>query len=162
VTAFAPQRLDRTLTCWRIGDPEGRFPIFDARGSILYPGRWNTSQSPVIYAAENFATAMLEKLAHGKGAMPPNQHAIEITCPAGLSYEIVTKDKLRGWDRPEPDVSCRFGERWVNDARSAILIAPSFVARVERNIIINPVHPEFGTIRYALPEPVYWDTRLFT
>jgi len=35
------QALDRTLTAYRIGDPAGAYPIFDATGSRLFPGRWN-------------------------------------------------------------------------------------------------------------------------
>ena len=59
---MTPQRLDRVLTAWRIGDPDGAFPIFDATGSTLYPGRWNGARTPMIYASEHYSTAMLEKL----------------------------------------------------------------------------------------------------
>src|SRR5690606_22257013 len=81
------QTLDRTLTCYRIGDPEGAWPIFDATGSRVAPGRWNTARTPLIYASEHYATAMLEKLANGSGDLPPDQHYIEITIDAGVSYE---------------------------------------------------------------------------
>ena len=54
------QILDRVLTAYRIGDPDGSYPIFDATGSQLAPGRWNTAASPIIYASEHYATAMLE------------------------------------------------------------------------------------------------------
>jgi len=55
------QILDRTVVAYRIGDPAGAYPIFDAAGSKLYPGRWNTPTSPLIYASEHYSTAMLEK-----------------------------------------------------------------------------------------------------
>ena len=48
---MTPQILDRTLTAYRIGDPAGAYPIFDATGSTIAPGRWNTPGSAVIYAA---------------------------------------------------------------------------------------------------------------
>src|SRR5438094_293953 len=79
------QRLDRILTCYRIADPEGSYPIFDTTASRLYPGRWNTPASPVIYASEHYSTAMLEKLVHGNGQVPPNQHFILITIPNGAA-----------------------------------------------------------------------------
>jgi tripartite-type tricarboxylate transporter receptor subunit TctC len=41
---------------YRIGDPDGAYPIFDATASRLYPGRWNTSASPMIYASEHGGT----------------------------------------------------------------------------------------------------------
>ena len=156
-----PQQLDRTLVCYRIGDPKGEFPIYDARGSAVFPGRWNDASTPVIYASEHYSTAMLEKLVRGSGALPPNQHFIAITVPKGTSYEVVTKDHLSGWDTLEPAASREFGARWVREGRSAILLVPSYVARIERNIVINPRHAEAGSIETRLPEPVWWDQRLF-
>jgi RES domain-containing protein len=158
---FAPQRLDRTLVCYRIGDPNGEFPIYDARGSALFPGRWNTPDTPVIYAGENYSTAMLEKLAHGNGHLPANQHYVAITIPKTTSYESVTKDHLPGWDTPEPTVSRDFGAAWVKEARSAVLLVPCFVARLERDVVINPAHPDAAHIEVGLAEPVWWDRRLF-
>jgi RES domain-containing protein len=155
------QILDRTLTCYRIGDPDGEFPIYDATGSRLFPGRWNLPDTPVIYAAENYSTAMLEKLVTGNGKIPPNQHAITITIPRGSSYEVVTKDLLPGWDTLDPTVSQDFGAAWARQQRSVVLLVPSYVARQERNVIINPNHPEARTIEVSLGEPVWWDARLF-
>jgi len=158
---FEPQRLDRTLICYRIGDPRGEFPIYDARGSTIVPGRWNDTKSPVIYSGEHFSTAMVEKLARGRGALPPNQHFIAISVPRGTSFEGVSKDHLRGWDSLEPVKSREFGSRWVHEARSAILLVPSYVVRIERNFVINPGHPDAAAIETSLPEPVWWDERLF-
>lgn len=155
------QVLDRTLTAYRIGDPAGAFPIFDAMGSTLAPGRWNTRGSPVIYASEHYATAVLEKLAHGGGALPPNQHYVVITIPRGVSYEVLNEAALPGWDAMPATVSKTFGERWALEKRAAILIAPSVIARVERNIVVNPAHPDFAAITASLHQPVYWDRRLF-
>jgi RES domain-containing protein len=73
----------------------------------------------------------------------------------------VTKDHLPGWDTPEPSVSRACGARWMRQARSAILLVPSFVARLERNVVINPAHPDVGKITASLPEPVWWDAKLF-
>lgn len=155
------QRLDRTLTCYRIGDPAGAWPIFDATGSTIAPGRWNTPGSPVIYASRHFSTALLEKLVHGSGRLPPNQHFVEITVPAGAGYEMFSPPALPGWDAMPPAASREFGERWCRDRRSLVLLVPSVVARVDHNVLINPAHPEFGTIETGLNVPVFWDRRLF-
>lgn len=155
------QTLDRTLFCYRIGDPDGAYPIFDDTGSRLYPGRWNTPEAPTIYASEHYSTAMLEKLVHGNGQLPPNQHFITITIPRGLSYEVVSKDRIAGWDRLEPVESRAFGARWIAERRSLILLVPSYVARMERNVLINRAHPEFFSIETSLAEPVWWDARFF-
>ncbi len=155
------QILDRVLTCWRIGDPNGAYPIFDATGSTRYPGRWNTASSPVIYTSGHYSLAMLEKLAHGSGCMPPNQHFIRITVPNGLSYEVLDTAALPAWDHPGYIASRPWGERWQQERRSAVLLVPSVVARVEYNVLINPEHVQFPAITHGLHQPVWWDSRLF-
>lgn len=155
------QTLDRTLSSFRVGDPNGAYPIFDATGSTIAPGRWNTPGSPLIYTSEHYSTALLEKLVHGSGRLPPNQHYIQITLPKGLSYEVFSPPTLLGWDSMPATVSKLFGEQWSAERRSAILLVPSVVARLDRNVLINPAHPEFATIQASLHEPVYWDRRLF-
>ena len=155
------QRLDRTVVAYRIGDPAGAYPIFDANGSKLFPGRWNTPASPMIYASQNYSTAMLEKLVHGSGSLPPNQHFIRITIDPGVSYEMFSEPHHPGWDRADMSVSKPFGETWLQQARSAILLVPSVVARMEHNVLINPAHPDAGHIQASLHQPVWWDGRLF-
>lgn len=155
-----PQRFDRVLTAYRIGDPAGAYPIFDATGSRLAPGRWNTENSPLIYASEHYATAMLEMLANGAGQCPPNQHFIQITLPSGVSYEGLNPAHLPGWDTSRATVSQSFGATWHGERRSLLLLVPSIVARMEMNVLINPAHPEFPRITHSLHQPVWWDRRL--
>jgi RES domain-containing protein len=156
-----PQRLDRVLAAFRIGDPDGAHPMFDATGSRLAPGRWNTEASPLIYASEHYSTAMLEILANGTGRLRPNQHFIEITIPNGVSYELLNPAHLPGWDATRATASKRYGAVWQTSRRSLLLMVPSVVARMERNVLINPEHPEFPRVTHSLYQPVWWDRRLF-
>ena len=155
------QVLGRTLASFRIGDPNGAYPIFDPTGSTIASGRWNTPASPVIYTSEHYSTAVLEKLVHGSGRLPPNQHYVQVTIPRGVSYEIFSTAALPGWDTMPAVASKKFGEEWCLQKRSAILLVPSVVARLDNNILINPDHPEFSAIGVSLHQPVYWDKRLF-
>ncbi|MEQ1890303.1 MAG: RES domain-containing protein [Alphaproteobacteria bacterium] len=156
------QKLNRVLKCYRIGDDNGAHPIFDAIGSTISPGRWNRTESAVIYTSEHYSTAMLEKLVHLNGKIPANQHFIEITLPNGLSFEMVTPHTLPGWEAEDMKVAKDFGTDWQKQNRSAILIVPSLAARMESNIVINPSHPEFSKITHSLHTPIWWDARLFT
>ncbi len=158
---MSAQTLDRVLTAWRIGDPSGEHPIFDAAGSRLWPGRWNTRLSPMIYASEHYSTAMLEKLVHGNGRMPPNQHWIAITIPPGVSYEMLSAAHHAGWDAEDCLVSRAYGETWQRSGRSLLLLVPSVVARMERNVLINHAHAELHRITTSLHQPIWWDRRLF-
>jgi len=155
------QKTDRVLTCYRIGDPAGVHPIYDSEGARLFPGRWNTAASPIIYTSEHYSTAMLEKLVHASSVLPPNQHYIEITIPNGVSYEVFQTAKHPGWDAKREDICKEFGERWYLEARTALLLVPSIPARIERNFLINPSHPDAKGITHKLPEPVWWDDRLY-
>jgi RES domain-containing protein len=155
------QKTDRILTCFRIGDPRGAHPIYDSQGARLYPGRWNTPASPIIYTSEYYSTAMLEKLVHGSSVLPPNQHYVRITIPNGISYEIFQTADHPGWDGKRELICKRVGLAWVKEQRSAILIVPSIPARLDRNILINLAHPDAATITHELPAPIWWDERLY-
>ena len=121
------QILDRVLRCHRIGDPDGAYPIFDATGSKLSAGRWNTAACPMIYTSEHYSTALLEKFVHGSGRIPPNQHDIEITIPNGLSYEVFDPATLPEWLHASATASKAYGDEWQSSRRSLLLIAPSVV-----------------------------------
>ena len=158
---MTPRTLPETMRAFRIGDPAGQFPVWSTEGAKRVAGRWHEAGAEVIYASESYSTAMLETLAHWNGALPPNQHFIEITVPAGTSYEVVTADIVPDWFHPNAEASRRFGLRWYRENRSAILIVPSVVARMDRNLLINRRHPDFAGISVGLETPIWWDHRLF-
>ena len=85
------------MRAYRIGDPAGRHKIYSGEGAALAEARWHEKGQEIIYCSEHYSTAMLEKLAHFNGILPPNQHFIEITIPNGVSYEVVITDMLPGW-----------------------------------------------------------------
>jgi len=155
------QNTDRVIFCFRIGDPDGAYPIYDSEGARLYPGRWNTPTSPIIFTSEHYSTAMLEKLVHANAVMPANQHYIRITIPNGVSYEVFQPARHPGWDAKDESICKVFGETWYRERRSALLLVPSIPARLERNILINPTHSDAPKITHELPEPVWWDERLY-
>lgn len=135
--------------------------MWSPEGARRTSGRWHEAGDAVIYAAEHYSTALLEKLAHWNGTLPPNQHFIEVTIPAGTSYEVVTADILPDWCTTSGMAARRFGHQWYEEKRSAILLVPSVVARVERNVVINSRHADFNRLTAGLETPVWWDRRLF-
>ncbi len=104
---------------------------------------------------------MLEKLVHGSGKLPPNQHFIVITIPNGLSYETLDTAALPHWYRQTCTASKPYGETWQQSKRSLLLIVPSVVARPENNFLLNPEHAEYAKVTHSLHRPVWWDGRLF-
>lgn len=148
------------MRAFRIADR--RFPIFDGTGARLIGGRWNTPGHSVIYAAETFAGALLEVLVHSNlGRIPRTQASVEITIPEGISVEILTPDALAGWDAADQLASRAYGDRWLEEHRTAVLLVPSVVTGGrERNVLLNPEHPDFARIVASPPENVFWDERL--
>jgi RES domain-containing protein len=104
---------------------------------------------------------MLEKLVHANLAMPANQHFIKITIPNGVSYEVFQTAAHPGWDSRNETICKAFAQTCHDEKRSALLIVPLIPARIERNFLINPVHPDARGITHRLPEPVWCDERLY-
>jgi RES domain-containing protein len=146
---------------YRIAD--ARHTIFDGSGAALIGGRWNSPGRPVIYAAASYAGAMLERLVHaGTGQIPKHQKVVLIRIPARVSVEVWPLEKLpQRWAADDNLASRAFGDQWLAQLRSAVLMVPSAVAKYEHNVVINPLHADFKWIGTSRPEPVQWDARLF-
>ena len=71
-----PGSLDVNLTAYHLGDPNGEFPFYGDEGAALYHGRWNSVGVRVIYVAEHYETALLEKLVHLNFILPRTMHWI--------------------------------------------------------------------------------------
>ena len=144
---------------FRIAD--GRHPVFDGTGAAVHGGRWNSPGRHIIYGAETFAGALLEVLAHANiGRIPKNQVYIEIQVPEGVAIEALGVDELPGWDATDLEASRAYGDAWYDEGRTAVLLLPSVVTRIERNVLINQVHPDFMRLRVTEPVRVAWDARL--
>ena len=152
-------RRSGPLRAFRIADM--RHTILDGTGAMLYGARWNSPGRRIIYAAETYAGALLEILVHASGGVPLSQGYIEIAIPAGMSIEEITPEDVPRWDQPSFRTARGFGDQWYDERRTPVLIVPSVVTLVERNIMINQEHPEFARIRASRPLPVRWDARLW-
>ncbi len=147
------------MRAFRIADM--RHAIFDGTGAMLHGARWNSAGRRVIYASETYAGALLEILVHGSGSVPRSQGYVEIEIPAGVPVEELAPDGLPHWDSASFETARTFGDRWYDQRRTPVLMVPSVVTRVERNILINQEHPDFARIKSSPALPVRWDTRLW-
>jgi RES domain-containing protein len=151
----------RPERAFRIADE--RFTIFDGTGAFLHGGRWNSPGWRVVYASETYPGAILEILVHSRIGKAPRTHAwIEITIPPTVSVEYAERDAVDGWDAPESRPARQFGDVWLRETRTAILVVPSLAAAgLAQNILINQDHPQFTQLTATSPQPVIWDSRLF-
>jgi RES domain-containing protein len=147
------------LRAYRIADM--RHAIFDGTGAMLHGARWNSPGRRVIYAAETYAGALLEILVHASGGVPKSQGYIEIDIPAALEIEQIEPDEVPHWNAQSYETARAFGNRWYDERRSPVLLVPSVVTQVERNVLINQEHSDFPLIRASQPLLVRWDARLW-
>lgn len=106
---------------------------------------------------------MLEILAHANiGRVPQTHQYIVAEVSEDVSVEIIQENLLpQVWDLENTASARAFGDQWLNEARSAILIVPSVIARLDRNAIVNPFHPDAKKLIVSEPQKVIWDKRLF-
>jgi RES domain-containing protein len=143
------------VIAYRIGSPA--HPLLDGSGAATSgDARWNSQGRYVVYAAEHYATALLEKAAQlNSPKIPRSLVYVRIEVPAGASVEEVPPEDLPGWDSEHKTDSQRFGDRWYDEQRSLILFVPSLAAPgLERNVLINQHHPEFAGVTASDPEHV--------
>lgn len=124
----------------------------------------NSPVPPVIYGALSLAGAILDVLVHSRIGKVPRQHVVVVAnVPDDIAFERAGQNDLpAGWDALDDARTARsFGDRWLADMRSAVLIVPSVVAHLECNALVNPMHPDAAKLVISAPEPVRWDQRLF-
>jgi RES domain-containing protein len=136
---------------------------FDGEGARLAGGRWNLRGTAVVYASETLSLAALEYLVHLNIALAPDDLvAVLADVPDTLpATRLEAADLPRGWRRyPAPDALAELGAAWAAARRTAVLSVPSALVPQERNLILNPAHPDFPKIRLHLPERFSFDPRL--
>ena len=149
------------MIAYRIAD--ARHPIFDPTGARLHGGRWNSVGARVIYAAESYAGALLEILAHSNLSQPPKNHrVVRIEIPADVEIESVVREGVPGWDAEDAGASRIYGDEWIRFRRTAVLRVPSVITQGrEYNLVLNTGHPDFKMIHAGASETVHWDAGLF-
>ncbi|HEX9893470.1 MAG TPA: RES domain-containing protein [Gemmatimonadales bacterium] len=149
------------MVAWRTC--KTRHDPWDGTGAALEGGRWNSPGRPVLYAADTFAGTLVEILAHSARprTLPGAHHSIRLDLPDELLEEL-QPGSLSGWHLPYSMAARAFGDQWLVEARTPVLVVPSVPARpVGRSVLINPMHAEAPRIARSAPFVVRWDDRLF-
>lgn len=149
------------LVAFRVADD--RFPLLDGGGASRASGRWHTTGRYVIYAGLGFAVALVEMLVRMRTRELPEGHQLaEILVPGTVEVEEIGADDIPSWSNADRAASQTYGDAWYDSGRTAVLIVPSVPTMgLERNVLINQRHPQFGQITAGSPRPVVWDARLF-
>lgn len=118
----------------------------------------------MVYLASSPSLAILETLAH----INPTEFGerkllqLEITAPTieRVSPTVLLRI-LR--DAPPHDLEVltrQFGSQWALEGSSLLLEVPSMVVPIEKNYLLNPLHPETNRVRIIREEIVRLDWRI--
>jgi RES domain-containing protein len=152
---------------WRISKRRYANPpsaAFDGEGSRRRGGRWTPPGQRVAYASSSLALASLEYFVNlDPQDAPADLVSIQVTIPVSVRYEQISVTSLPvSWcDMPFPRELWAIGERWLLAGSSACLLVPSAVIPEELNLLINPSHPDFGTLQFGEPAEFIFDQRMW-
>jgi RES domain-containing protein len=153
---------DRTV--WRIIPGRYADRAFDGEGTRLYGGRWNHAGTSLVYCSSTLSLAALEYFVNLEPLLaPPDLVAVPAEIPAEVSRSELDAALLPpDWrSYPAPERLQDLGSGWIRSGGSAVLFVPSAVIPRERNVLLNPAHPDFPKIRIGTPEPFSYDPRMW-
>lgn len=127
-------------------------------GARIAGGRWNSPGIPAIYCGESLALCVVEILVH---AVTADERAdprawFKITVPKSACQTVAARRLPRGWNDPiaHPQ-TVAIGDEWLQAKECVALRVPSAVVPGERNVILNPQHPQFRKlVKWAKPIPL--------
>jgi RES domain-containing protein len=152
-------RLYRIARTCHAGDLSGE-------GARRAGGRWNRKGTAVLYTADSVALATLEMLVHLPLNLLPHDYALAVfELPDRLAVETVDGESLpANWKKyPAPPELGELGTRWAQGAATVAFRVPSAVIPDGEgwNVLLNPLHPDFGHVRCAEITPYRFNERLF-
>lgn len=150
------------MILWRLT----RRPYADlsGRGGQLADGRWHTRGRPVVYCAGTAALAVLEVRVHldlPLDLLPDDDVLMKIEAPDNLEVRSVASDDLPDAWRSREDLCRALGDAWLEEGPTALLSVPSAIVEVERNVLLNPRHPDARQVAVGEVMSFGWDDRLF-
>ncbi len=117
-----------------------------------------------MYLAATPASALVEILVHLElrdGAFPRSFQLLKVQVPETVSRERLEEATLAPDWIQDNRISRGAGDRWIDEARSALLEVPSAIIPETSNWLLNPMHPDSAAISIAWHRPYPYDGRLF-
>jgi RES domain-containing protein len=150
------------MQVWRLFPGRFRASAFSGVGGLYAAGRWNHQGTLMVYTATSRALAALEFFVN----LEPNEAPDDLLlAEAAVPDEMVEQLDLRrlpsNWRELNNPVCRDLGSEWAASSRSTALQVPSAVVEGDWNVLLNPMHPDFGRIQLAEPRPFHYDERMF-
>ena len=140
------------MLAWRLC--RAAFADLTGEGERHYGGRWNTPGHPVVYAASDAALAVLEVRVHLD--LPP-----DLLPDDYLLLTIDLGDLTTEHVATIPTDPAAFGDTWLREQRTALLLVPSLIVPESANVLLNPVHPHAARASIVARRRFAFDHRLW-
>ncbi|MHB8816294.1 MAG: RES family NAD+ phosphorylase [Steroidobacteraceae bacterium] len=153
------------MRLWRLSSAR-RARDFTGGYGLLHSGRWNSAGRPITYCSTAPSLAALEKRVHVTDpALLPPQSLIEYEAPDDVPQRTIDlADLASDWVHREVDTQ-QLGDRWLDSIAEPLLIVPSVIMPLsnapDRNVLINPRHPDVPRIKIVRIVSLELDPRLF-
>ena len=153
----------KLITAWRIVKTKHAATAFSGEGATRASGRWHSRGTPVVYAAESRALAVLELMVHLEAdELLKHYRLISATFDESLVKVLQVADLPADWKRGRPPVATKhIGDDWIASNKSVVLKVPSVLVPAENNYLLNPNHPEFAGVRISVEREFRYDLRMF-
>ncbi len=131
-------------------------------GSTLVSGRSHQAgKAAILYTSSNVSLAILEYVVHLPPAvMPPNLLLLTLEIPDAGIVNVPGAYLPDNWNKKGyHDNVQQWGTKWLQSLSSLAIAVPS-VTSPDNNILVNPSHPDFGSVAIIDSRPVTLDDRL--
>jgi RES domain-containing protein len=117
----------------------------------------------VVYASTSGALAAVETFVNLEPNLRPKDLvSIEGDIPDTIEIGKVALENLPAdWHQSRDEALREVGDEWVRAGKTVALLVPSAAIRGEWNLLLNPVHADFSSIKFQSPEPFDFDIRMF-
>ncbi|HTP29331.1 MAG TPA: RES family NAD+ phosphorylase [Anaeromyxobacteraceae bacterium] len=150
------------MRVYRLANLRDPTNAFSGEGARRVAGRWHPAGLAIVYTSSSQALALLEVLVHAElSQLKTIGYAFAVDIPDELIETPDLKSLPAGWNHPRRSDHARaFGLEWAASKRSLALAVPSVIVPQERNVLINPAHPDFRALAIGNAVPLPFDERL--
>lgn len=117
-------------------------------GAEKLGGRWNEIGTRAVYCSENISLALLEYYVHSENIanLPKEILVAKIQIPDDFVIEELEELPKRWNQYPYSSKTAAIFTKLVKERNIFALRVPSTIVGQESNIILNPLHKEFGKV----------------
>jgi RES domain-containing protein len=146
-------RVYRISKCEFVSDLHGT-------GAAMYPGRWHSKGTYILYTAATPSLALLESVVHISNIAIASYCMICLSVPEDKILSITAPELPANWFvNPSPDVLKQIGDSFIRKNKFLALQLPSAIMPEENNFLLNPNHSDFKKVSVVYNRTIPIDER---